>query len=128
MKKFLAALLLVTILASSIAFAAPFAGTRVSTSSKPGPYYSSGGTGKSKPVGKTESYKTSCKWVRATGKCNIRRTASLQGKSLGTFRKGEWMTYLGKRQKDTRDVWWYQVLTPDGVKAWVSSHYTVLVG
>ena len=113
MKKFIAALLLVALLASCVAFAA-------------GPYYSSNGTGKSKPVGKAETYKKDYKKVRSIGNCNIRKTASLQDKTLGTFKKGKWMTYLGKRQKDSRDVWWYQIITSKGVKGWVSSYYTRL--
>ena len=113
MKKFLAVLLVVILLTSTVAFAY-------------GPIYSSNGTGKSKPVGKAVSYMTQYKKVRAVGKCNIRPTASLQEKSLGTFYKGRWMTYLGKMQKDTRGVKWFKVITSKGVIGWVSEGYTKL--
>ena len=87
--------------------------------------YAAGGTQKSKEAGSEEKV-SGYKKVRATGKCNIRATASLQGKSLGTFKKGKWMTFKGVKKADDRGVYWYKIVTSKGVTGWVSEAYTKL--
>ena len=72
------------------------------------------------------SYKTSKKYVYATGKCNIRKSPGLDGKSLGTLKKGGKLKYLGKRAMDDREVYWYKVRTKSGKTGWVSSTYAKL--
>ena len=86
--------------------------------------YSEGGknhstAGKAKKV---SGYKT----VLSKGKCNIRTEASLSGKSLGSFKKGQRMSFRGMVSRDSRGVDWYAVTTKDGRKASVSSVYTKL--
>ena len=90
--------------------------------------FSSGGYGLGTTyIGEDPSaYKAEYKKVRATGKCNIRKGPGLDEKSIGTFRKGKWMTYLGVRAQDNRGVYWYKVKTSKGEVAWVSSVYTKL--
>ena len=86
--------------------------------------YAAGGTNRSE-VG-SEIAMTGFTKVRATGKCNIRATASLRGKSLGTFKKGMRFDFTGKVSTDSRGVDWYSVRTDSGANAWVSSVYCKL--
>ena len=72
------------------------------------------------------AYKTGKKYVYATGKCNIRKSPSLEGKRLGTFKKGTQLKYLGKRAEDDRGVHWYKVKTSGGKTGWVSEAYAKL--
>ena len=87
--------------------------------------YSDGGSehsteGKSKKV---KGYTTVC---ASKGKCNIRKTPCLSGKSLGTFKKGMRFDFTGKVSTDSRGVDWYSVRTDSGANAWVSSVYCKL--
>ena len=87
--------------------------------------YSDGGSehsteGKSKKV---KGYTTVC---ASKGKCNIRKTPCLSGKSLGTFKKGMRFDFTGKVSTDSRGVDWYSVRTDKGQSAWVSSVYCKL--
>lgn len=88
----------------------------------------SGGAGKSTYDDDegVSSYKTSKKYVYATGKCNIRKSPSLEGKQIGTMKKGAKLQYLGKRAEDDRGVRWYKVKTKNGKNGWVSEVYTKL--
>lgn len=90
--------------------------------------YVSGGSGRStnEDEDEAESYKTSKKYVYATGKCNIRKTPALDGKRLGTLKKGATLKYLGKRAEDARGVYWYKVRTKSGKTGWVSEAFTKL--
>ena len=95
------------------------------TDKKPQEIYAAGGTQKSTVSGSEVPVSGYTK-VRATGKCNIRTSASLQGKAIGTFQKGKWMTFKGVKRADSRGIDWYKVVTSKGVEAWVSSVYTEL--
>lgn len=86
----------------------------------------SGGKDKSGTDGSASSYRTDRKYVYATGKCNIRKSPALNGRSLGTLRKGATLKYLGKRAEDDRGVYWYKVRTKSGKTGWVSEVYTKL--
>lgn len=87
----------------------------------------SGGAGRSTyDDGGIHSYKTGKKYVCATGKCNIRKSPGLDGKSLGTLKKGAKLKYLGKRAEDDRGVYWYKVRTGSGKSGWVSEVYAKL--
>lgn len=72
------------------------------------------------------SYKTGKKYVYATGRCNIRKTPELDGKKIGSMKKGTKLRYLGKRGEDDRGVYWYKVRTESGKTGWVSEVYTKL--
>ena len=95
--------------------------------------YAAGGSGRSEEYDRAPIVGLKGKKIKATGKCNIRKTASLQGKSLGVFRKGETMKLTGNMGIDTRGVIWYGVKfswkngKTDVKEAWVSSEYTELV-
>ena len=73
-------------------------------------------------------YKTSYKKVQVKkGKrTNVRKTASLKGKTLGVVRSGQKIKYLGVRKMDLRGVFFYKVKY-NGKTAWISSEYTKLV-
>lgn len=71
-------------------------------------------------------YKTGKKYVYATGKCNVRKSPGLDGKSLGTLKKGAKLRYLGRRAVDDRGVHWYKVKTANGKTGWVSEAFTKL--
>ena len=73
-------------------------------------------------------YKTSYKKVQVKkGKrTNVRKTASLKGKTLGVVRSGQKIKYLGVRKVDLRGVFFYKVKY-NGKTAWISSEYTKLV-
>lgn len=86
----------------------------------------SGGSGRSTYDDDVSSYKTSKKYVCATGKCNIRKSPALDGKRLGTLKKGAKLQYLGKRAEDDRGVHWYKVKTKSGKTGWVSEAYAKL--
>lgn len=86
--------------------------------------FSEGGSKLSKE-GKAHGVKGYSKVV-SKGKCNIRTKASLSGKSLGTFKKGETLKFTGKVSRDSRGIDWYSVRTKNGANAWVSSVYTAL--
>ena len=87
--------------------------------------YSEGGE-KLSTKGKTRKAKGNYSTVLATGKCNIRKSPCLSGKSVGTFKKGQYLTFTGKVSKDSRGIDWYSVTTANGTKAWVSSVYCKL--
>lgn len=90
--------------------------------------YVSGGSGRSTYDEEEgiSAYKTGKKYVYATGKCNIRKSPSLKGKRLGSFKKGTTLKYQGKRAQDDRGVYWYKVKTQSGKTGWVSEVYTKL--
>lgn len=89
--------------------------------------YYSGGSGRSTYDDEgVHRYKTGKKYVYATGKCNIRKSPGLDGKSLGTLKKGAKLKYLGRRAEDDRGVHWYKVKTTGGKSGWVSEAFTKL--
>ena len=99
---------------------------KTAASSKPVKIMYAGGGSSYSTTGSTTTL-TGYSKVKATGKCNIRATACLQGKILGIFQKGKSMTFTGKVSTDSRGIDWYSVVTPTSAKGWVSSVYTVLV-
>ena len=89
--------------------------------------YYAGGSGRSTYDDEgVHRYKTGKKYVYATGKCNIRKSPGLDGKSLGTLKKGAKLRYLGRRAEDDRGVHWYKVKTANGKNGWVSEAFTKL--
>ena len=97
--------------------------------------YAAGGSGRSYPDAESmEYFNPKGKKIKATGKCNIRKTPSLLGKSLGVFKKGTKMTPTGYVYTDSRNVKWYEVKFDwkynnkiDMNVAYVSSAYTEIV-
>ncbi|MBQ3424803.1 MAG: SH3 domain-containing protein [Clostridia bacterium] len=92
--------------------------------------YSSGGSGRSFPGDITDTIAAKYKKVaiaKAGRRSNIRKTASLKGKSLGVLRYGKTLKLHPDhiRQMDTRGVWFYKVLY-NGKPAWISAEYTRL--
>ena len=87
--------------------------------------YSDGGKDLS-TKGKTRKAKGNYRTVLSQGKCNIRKSPCLSGKSVGTFKKGQRMKFTGKISTDSRGIDWYSVTTSNGTKAWVSSVYCKL--
>ena len=92
--------------------------------------YAAGGSGRSYMRDYNYIPSLKGKKIKATGKCNIRKTASLYGKSLGVFKKDTKMTLTGDIGVDNRGVVWYGVkyswkLGKSDMKvAWVSEEYT----
>ena len=67
--------------------------------------------------------------VKITGKVNLRKKASLQGKSQGTVKKGTKLTLTGVLGMDTRGVIFFQVKVKNrSGKYFVSEEYTNLKG
>ena len=60
--------------------------------------------------------------VNITGDCNVRSSASLNGKILGSVPEGTTLKGTGKTKTDSRGVDWYGV-TYKGKSGWVSSKY-----
>jgi len=92
--------------------------------------YSSGGSGRSLPEDVTETIAAKYKKVaiaKAGRRSNIRKTASLKGKSLGVLRYGKTLKLHPDhiKQMDLRGVWFYKVLY-NGKPAWISAEYTKL--
>ena len=65
-------------------------------------------------------------FVQATGRVNLRASASLSGKIITSIAKGAKLTFLGDALKDSRGVWWYAAAYK-GDLVWVSSAYSKLV-
>ena len=88
--------------------------------------FASGGSGKSYQIEKARTFAPAgLTRVKAVGKVNVRKTASLYGKSLGVLRKGQSLKYLKKVSMDSRGVVFFKVRY-NGKDAWVSSYYTKL--
>lgn len=88
--------------------------------------FASGGSGRSYQIDKAHTFAPKgASRVKATGKVNIRKTASLSGKSLGVLHKGESLKYLKKVSLDSRGLVFFKVRY-NGKNAWVSSIYTKL--
>ena len=89
--------------------------------------FAAGGSGMSeRDTDSEEAYKTSYKKVKATGKVNIRKYPSLEGKSQGVLRVGKTLKYTGYRYQDSRGVYFYGVKY-NGKTCYVSAEYTKLV-
>ena len=93
--------------------------------------FSSGGSGRSLPMDETETtipakYKKVA-IAKAGRRSNIRKSASLAGKSLGVLRYGKTLKLHPDhiKQMDLRGVWFYKVLY-NGKPAWISAEYTKL--
>lgn len=94
--------------------------------------YSAGGSGRSTPEGEEEEIAAKYKkvTVKSGRRTNIRKTASLAGKSLGVIGKGHG-TKTVKLHKDhmkvadSRGIFFYHIMYK-GKAAWVSSEYTTL--
>lgn len=69
---------------------------------------------------------SSLKRVYGTASSYIRTRPSKTAAKVGGVSKGEYVTYLGKYQKDSRGVRWYAV-SKDKTHGWVSSKYTKIV-
>ena len=67
-------------------------------------------------------------YVKASGgKCNVRKSPSLDAKVYTSMEKGETASYLNESSVDSRGVVWYKVKF-DGYTGWVSSKYASLNG
>lgn len=94
--------------------------------------YSAGGSGRSTAEGEEEEIAAKYKkvTVKSGRRTNIRKTASLAGKSLGVIGKGHG-TKTVKLHKDhmkvadSRGIFFYHIIYK-GKAAWVSSEYTTL--
>ena len=64
--------------------------------------------------------------VKSGKKTNVRKSASLKGKTLGVVYGGQKLKYLGVRKIDSRGVFFYKVKYK-GKNAWISSEYTKVV-
>ncbi len=86
-------------------------------------YFGSGGSNLSmrgEHSGKSDLLKGK---IKITGKANLRKHYSLEGKSQGTVKKGKKLTLTGRYGVDSRDVIFYQVKYKNK-KLYVSQAYT----
>ena len=85
--------------------------------------YASGGSSRSEQQGDV-IYTKSLKGlkVKTSGKVNLRKTASLKGKSLGTVKKGKKVRLTGNWGYDTRGIWFFEVKA-NGKKGFISEIY-----
>ena len=89
--------------------------------------FCSGGSGASWQEDVTTDPKLAGKRIKTTGKVNLRKTASLEGKSCGTVKKGQKVTLNGKVGIDTRDAVFFGV-TVNKKDYFVSSRYLDIKG
>ena len=71
---------------------------------------------------KGSSTKTSTKYIRTTGSCNVRSEPDKSSKSYGTASKGQVFAY-DQTSTDSRGVLWYGVVYGSKGTAWISSKY-----
>ena len=85
-------------------------------------FFSSGGSGRSGELFANSGYSFAKKVVKTSGKVNLRKTASLAGKSQGVVKKGKKVTLTGKAGVDSRGAVFFEVKS-SGKKGYISQEY-----